>query len=204
MKYDENKYKVQQLPHPVLVHWILNPGLAINEVFLGQRIPKVLLIDKTSDEALANRNYVPCPSCGIIHSGKLWGRSNAFGHWLGFICPNCEKIIPCLWNVFSRVLLVLLFPIWFPLKKLYAERYKAFELSRYQKVQTQVDKPATTFTWIKMGFMFSFIMFALFAGTEYSINGITPDRLMRLASMNAIGGIFFGTTMWFVLGRKKS
>lgn len=66
MAYDENKYSVQKLPNPLLLHWILNPGLAINEVILGQRIPQVTLIDKTSNASLIERTYVPCPSCGAI------------------------------------------------------------------------------------------------------------------------------------------
>ena len=61
MDFDKNKYKVWKLPHPMLIHWILNPGLAFNELILGQRIPKITLIDKTSDAPLMERQYVPCP-----------------------------------------------------------------------------------------------------------------------------------------------
>ncbi len=49
MEFDKEKYKVWKLPHPMLLHWIINPGLAFNELILGQRIPKITLIDKTSD-----------------------------------------------------------------------------------------------------------------------------------------------------------
>lgn len=94
MDYDQDKYSIQKLPNPLLLHWILNPGLAINQILLGQRVPKILLIDKTSDALLMNRQYVPCPSCGAIHNGMLWGRGNAFGHWIGYICPNCEQKFP--------------------------------------------------------------------------------------------------------------
>ena len=40
MDFDTNKYKVWKLPHPMLIHWVLNPGLAFNELILGQRVPK--------------------------------------------------------------------------------------------------------------------------------------------------------------------
>ncbi len=203
MAYDKNKYRIQQLPNPLLLHWILNPGLAINEVFLGQRIPKVLLIDKTSTAPLVDRNYVPCPSCGAIHNGKLWAKGNAFGHWLGYICPSCEQKIPCLWNIFSFLLLAILFPIWFPLKKIYEQKYIAFELSRYKKAEVSATQPIGKFAWVKMGAVFGFFMFAFFVGAEYFRSGIIADKLVFLAAINAIGGLLFGGTMWFFLGRKK-
>lgn len=204
MAYDENKYRIQQLPNPLLLHWIFNPGLAINEVFLGQRIPKVLLIDKTSNAPLVDRNYVPCPSCGAIHNGKLWGKGNAFGHWFGYICPNCEQKIPCLWNLFSLVLLVILSPIWFPLKKIYEQKYIAYELSRYKKMEASAAQPISQFAWVKMGFVFGLLMFAFFISAEHFRAGITADKLQFLAAINAMGGLFFGGVMWFFLGRKKS
>lgn len=34
----------------MMLHWILNPGLAINELILGQRVPKVSLEDKSVDK----------------------------------------------------------------------------------------------------------------------------------------------------------
>ena len=79
MNFDKDKYKVWQLPHPMVLHWILNPGLTFNELILGQRLPKVMLIDKKGDAPLMERQYVPCSECN--------GR------------------IPGLWNLTSLVLL---------------------------------------------------------------------------------------------------
>lgn len=204
MRYDEDKYNVQKLPNPLLLHWILNPGLAINEVILGQRIPKVTLIDKTSNASLIERTYFPCPSCGAIHSGMLWGKGNAFGHWLGYICPGCEQRIPCLWNVFSLLLLAILSPLWFPLKKIYEQKYIAYELSRYKKAEANIAQSINKFTWIKMGASFGLLMLAFFVATEYFRGGMTLDKFVFLAIVNAIGGLFFGAFMWFFMGRKKS
>lgn len=111
MDFDKTKYKVWKLPHPLLLHWVLNPGLAFNEVILGQRIPKITLIDKTSDAPLIERQYVPCHHCGTIHNGLIWAKKGAFKNWFGLLCPECEKIIPCIWNITSLVLLALTFPI---------------------------------------------------------------------------------------------
>ena len=83
MDIDHNKYKVWKLPNLLLVHWILNPGLAFNELILGQRMPKVTLIDKTSDVPLMEKQYIPCPHCGAIHNGLIWSKKNAFGNWFG-------------------------------------------------------------------------------------------------------------------------
>lgn len=51
--------------------------------------------------------------------------------------------------------------------------------------------------------MFGFLMFAFFVSTEYFHAGITADKIVFLAVINAIGGLLFGGIMWFFLGRKK-
>ena len=46
MEFDKEKYKVYTWKNWMMLHWILNPGLAINELILGQRVPKVSLEDE--------------------------------------------------------------------------------------------------------------------------------------------------------------
>jgi hypothetical protein len=53
-----------------MLHWILNPGLAINELILGQRVPKVRLEDKTIDKPRIERVLIPCPHCETLHDGR--------------------------------------------------------------------------------------------------------------------------------------
>lgn len=65
MNYDTDKYKIYTWKSGVMLHWILNPGLAFNELFLGQRVPKVSLIDKTSDKPYMDRGFTPCPHCRL-------------------------------------------------------------------------------------------------------------------------------------------
>lgn len=108
---DPSSLKRVRLPNPLLLHWILNPGLAVNEVVLGQRIPRLMLRDPAQPYmSFDTTGFVPCPHCGAVHSVQLWDR-NRFGNWFGLVCPDCEGVIPCLWNLTSRVLLVLFFPI---------------------------------------------------------------------------------------------
>ena len=113
MQYDKNRFKIQAVPHPLVLQWILNPALIFNELILGQRIPKVMLIDEESDKPLMERTYIPCPHCETLNDSRLWGKRNSFGHWFGFVCPNCHQIIPCLWNIFSLAILAITFPLWY-------------------------------------------------------------------------------------------
>jgi hypothetical protein len=83
-----------------------------NELVLGQRIPKVSLIDKQSDSPLMEKQYVPCLHRNTIHNGLLWSKRNAFGCWFEHVCQSCHNIIPCLWNITSILLLTIAFPIW--------------------------------------------------------------------------------------------
>lgn len=55
MEYDKTKYKIWTWNNPVMLHWIINPGLAINELLLGQRVPKTMLIEKDSLKSLQEK-----------------------------------------------------------------------------------------------------------------------------------------------------
>ena len=85
---------------------MLNPGLAINELILGQRVPKIMLIDQISDKPFMERTYVPCPHCDTYHDGRTWSQQNntAFKNWFGLYCPNCGDIIPCIRNWTSALI----------------------------------------------------------------------------------------------------
>jgi len=100
-------------PNWMIVHWVLNPGLAFNEVVLGQRLPKLMLTCQSCPGTLLERQFVPCPHCGIVHDSRSWSGLHGFGNWLGIVCPECKKRIPCLWNLTSLVVLTLLSPLWY-------------------------------------------------------------------------------------------
>lgn len=105
MKYqfDKNAYKVYRWWHPAHLFWIINPGSVINELLLGQRIPKLSLLNKTSGKSKFESSYIPCPHCKSLHQSKKWAPQNntAFGNWFGLYCDNCGKTIPCLWSIWS-------------------------------------------------------------------------------------------------------
>lgn len=54
-----------------------------------------------------------------------------------------------------------------------------------------------------MGASFGLLMFVFFVAMEYFRDGITLDKFIFLATINAIGGLFFGAFMWFFMGRRK-
>lgn len=154
IQYDKNRFKIRAIPHPLVLHWILNPGLIFNELILGQRIPKIILIDEESDKPLMERTYVPCPHCETLNDSRLWGKGNSFGHWFGFVCPNCHQIIPCLWNIFSFAILAITFPLWYFPARFYRHRWIEKEKERLANVLERPLIPAKTVDWLFRGIVY--------------------------------------------------
>ena len=113
MKYDKEKYKIWNYKSPVILHWIINPGLVINELILGQTIPKVMLIEREGKKPFYQRSLIPCPHCGTMHNGLKWSSQNktAFKNWFGYYCDNCKEIIPVQRNLTSLIILIFDFSI---------------------------------------------------------------------------------------------
>lgn len=201
-------FKVWKLPHPILLHWVLNPGLCINEVLLGQRVPKISLIDEASDAPLTERTYVECPHCNTIHNCKLWGVGNTFRHYQGLYCVACEEKIPTLLNIFSLLFLILLFPIWKPLQLIYGARFKAWELERLRTAQAgasdQSDKPVEKVSGVKMGLNFGLFMGLYFLVTNIVRDGFTVSAFALALVLGIFCGVFFGGIMSWFANRKGS
>jgi DNA-directed RNA polymerase subunit RPC12/RpoP len=202
MKLDVNKYKVMKLPNLLLVHWILNPGLAFNELILGQRLPKITLIDKQSTDILANRNYIQCPHCQALHSSKRWGKGNAFFHYDGLYCPQCEEKIPTLLNLFTIILLVILFPIWKPLQLVFGERFKAWELSRLAKTEHFEHMPSKGVSGIKLGVYFGGAMSVFYIAQVGFMHEFNTHAVYAGLIGGTIGGLIFGVVMKIYLSQR--
>lgn len=201
-----SNFKSWELPSPNSLFWILNPVSVINEIVLGQRYPKTHLICKDCEEAFVERTYIPCPSCRTMHSQRLrWGIAGCL-KWRGLSCPSCGEAIPCFWNVFSLVLLAVTFPVWALPYYLHFRKRPLKPL--YQRVEGKppTPKPLTKKNWIYMGAAFGVFMFIFFS--LYPL--LTDDRVGDIwvrAIGGLIGGIvaglFFGFSMWFILGRRR-
>src|SRR5712671_261154 len=140
-----------ELPNWMLLHWVLNPGLAFNELVLGQRIPKVILICQSCQLPLMERQYIPCPKCGSIHDGRLWAGKSGFGNWLGIVCPTCSTRIPCLRNALSFLLLCVSAPVWYLPYRLY---FRDRTVSGPAHPPTVSPTIPNKIAWWKMGLSF--------------------------------------------------
>jgi hypothetical protein len=204
MDYDKSKYKLKNWKSFTFFHWIVNPGLAFNELVLGQRIPKRMLIDKTSNKPLMERTYVPCPHCETLHDGRTWSSKSGttFKNWFGYYCPQCGNIIPCLHNGLAYLILAITYPLWGWFKDDLKEQWKANQPARYEDVDTEYPQYEDA-SWIKMGLIFGGIIFAIFAGTEllWGSDHLTEALLMALGSSTA-AGLVFGLVMRYWMGLK--
>ena len=216
-EFDKEQYKVWNWKSFSFFHWIINPGVAFNELVLGQRVPKVMLIDRKSPKPLMERTYVPCPHCETIHNQSLWSHKNgnAFKNWFGLYCPTCGEVIPCLSNIVSRIILAITYPLWFWKKD--EAKVKWLEKQR-EKFQFITDEPALykDVPWGKMALGFGVTMFVImtlmFQGILYFLNPkgdnfiehyLDGPFLLLNAVIWTIGGMAFGLFIKYFNGKKS-
>jgi hypothetical protein len=193
-----------ELPNWQLVHWVLNPGLAFNELILGQRLPRLTLICDACDDPLAYRQYIPCPNCGVLHNVQSWGKRHAFGNWLGLPCPSCHRRIPCLWNATSILLLLVLFPIWYLPYRFYFRDRPIAAFRPNEKNRTSELKPRWA---MRAGILFGALMF-LFMSVVPSIvryvhtGQVVAFELIIGTLLWSLGGVTFGVAMHLLVSRR--
>jgi hypothetical protein len=203
-----------------LMYWhiILNPGMAFNELVLGQRIPQQLFVCKSCTSPLIDRGYVHCPSCDVFHAGRIWSHKNAFGHWLGYVCPSCGAGIPCLWNITSCIILAVTAPIWYlPVKRLKRTWVERQHKRIGQAKSDYIGKSDTPdpINYKRLGFLFGLMMFvgltlllppislmAMGKFTSYNLIAMTMISLFPNLVMCGIGGLGFGFVMRLMMQKK--
>jgi len=193
-----------ELPNWMLLHWVINPGLAFNELVLGQRIPKVTLICQSCRLPLVERQYVPCPSCGAIHDGRLWAGKRGFGNWLGLVCPACGKRIPCLRNAFAFVLVCVSAPTWYLPYRLY---FRDRPVSRPVQTPSASLPTLKKVAWSKMALLYGLLMWLITslvpATFIYAKTGSLPVMMLVVGGgLWLLGGVAFGFFMYLFLSRK--
>ena len=154
MQYEKNRFKIWALPHPLILHWVLNPGVMFGELIFGVRVPKVTLIDKKSDKPWMERCHIPCPHCETLNDQRLWAKWNGFGHWFGLVCPSCHQIIPCLWNIFSLAVLAITSPLWYFPVRFFRPRWLEKEKKRLAKVLERPLIQAKSVNWLFIGIFY--------------------------------------------------
>ena len=205
MEYDKSKFKIRNWKSAEMLHWIINPGLVFNEIILGQRLPKVMLIEKKSSKTFQEKTKIPCPHCGTLHSGLKWStKNNAFKNWFGLYCDNCGKTIPCLTNLTTFLLLGLTFPVWIWFKDKWKMTWLKKQPERYQNMDLEnVQNPFEEYGWIKLGlfwglfmYIFMVLLFPLIDG-----EGLSTWKVVLGIPIWTIGGIGFGYTMKLINGK---
>lgn len=207
MDYNKEKYKIWNWKSPVILHWMINPGLFVNELILGQTIPKVMLIEREGDKPFYQRSLVPCPHCGELHSGLKWSSYNktAFKNWFGFYCDNCTNIIPVQRNLTSLIVLAVTFPIWGWFVKSLKQKWLSKQPDRYRNIKLEIpEKKKSTKNWLKSGFFFGLFMFVVMQIIFPLIerDEITQRSLLIGIPVWMICGLAWGLTMKWWMNKK--
>jgi hypothetical protein len=207
MKFDSKKYKVYTWKNLLVLHWIINPGLAFNELILGQRVPKISLEDRASNKPRSERSITPCPHCNALHDSRTWSSENgtAFKNWFGLYCPTCGGIIPCVLNLTTIFVLIVSAPIWYWFYKPIRKYWLSKQPVRFTKVDAQkISNPFEAKGWIGQGLNFGLIMFALndliipiFSGKEMQLT-----KLLIGIPIWILGGMLFAYIMKLFLSKK--
>ncbi len=205
--YDKKKYKILDWKHPLIMHWIINPGVAFNELILGQTIPKVMLIEREGNKPYYKRNLVLCPHCNTLHSGLKWSSQNktAFKNWYGYYCDNCSEIIPVQRNLTTLLILTVTFPLWGWFRKSLKQRWLDKQPERFKALNLEIDeKKNTTKNWLKSGLYFSLYMYVIMVIIFPLIEQetITWKRLLISIPLWLIGGLGWGYTMKMWMNKK--
>jgi len=208
MKYDHKKWKVYTWKNWMMIHWMVNPGLVINELILGQRIPKISLLDKESDKPRIERSYIPCPHCHKIHDSRTWSSQNktAFKNWFGLYCSNCGNIIPCLMNIFSFMILAITFPIWGWFKKSLKNNWLKKQPDRFANLDIEnLPNPYEGTGWLKQGLFFGVFMYVFMdiIFPLFSNEVLTKRDLLIGIPIWLIGGLVFGFIMKLVMNKRN-
>ncbi|NJL11683.1 MAG: hypothetical protein HC913_00770 [Microscillaceae bacterium] len=200
LSFDRSRFNAWTWKHPFMLHWLLNLGLAFNELVLGQRVPKVMLIEKNTAKNLAERTFIPCPHCQTLHPGLTWRTetNTAFGNWFGLYCKHCGHVIPCLTNLSSALLLGLTFPLWFAWKEHGKTNWLRRQAKWYQNLDLSGNtNPFAGMGWIKEGLTFGLFMFVVMVCLLPWLFGeaITPKKIGIGLPIWLLGGLCYGYMM---------
>lgn len=207
MEFDKNTYKVYTWKNWMYLHYIINPGLAFNELVLGQRVAKVGLVEKNTDKPFIERNYIPCPHCKTLHGYEVWSGKRGFKNWFGLYCPNCRKIIPCIMNATSFILLAATSPLWYPFKNHLKKHWLKMQEMRFKNIG-ELQPVVMNYdgkNWIAGGLFFGLCMFvlnSLLFPYLFNKNIITEGLGISLA-VSLVGGLLFAVFMkWYMKSKK--
>lgn len=208
MAFDKDKYTIYSWKNWMVLHWIINPGLAFNELVLGQRVPKISLEDKTSDKPRVENTLVPCNNCKTLHDGRTWSAHNgtAFKNWFGLYCHTCGHIIPCVTNGLSLIILTITFPIWGWFKNTLKAKWLEKQPERYKNLDIDtIPNPFDKKSWVQTGLSWGAFMFLVmtFGLPYFSGQNITLKNVIIGLVLWTLTGLGFGYTMKLFMNKTK-
>lgn len=208
MLFEKEKYRRVSRYNIFGILWMLNPFSAFNELVLGRRIPKTILIERNNKKPRWERKVYPCPHCHTLHDARTWSFENKTdnGNWFGLYCPTCGKIIPCITSLFSWMLLVVSFPIWMGFRKRLKEKWLTHQPSRFLRISCEgMPAPYGLSHWFQNGIGWGAYMF-LVMGVLFPLiqrqTLVEKDMIFEL-SYWLIAGIGYGFCTKLFLDRLK-
>ena len=139
-----------------------------------------------------------------------WSGQNktAMQNWFGLYCDHCGKIIPCVINLTSLILLVVTAPLWYGFKEPLKRKWLGKQPARYEKLAVKND--TNTFAgygWIKEGLSFGFFMFIVMTFISNPLlmdeNPFTWRSLVSGLISWLVGGLLYGLIMKLFIGKTK-
>ena len=126
----------------------------------------------------------------------------AFRNWFGLYCDNCGKIIPCLTNLTSYIILGLTFPIWYWFKESLKTKWLEEQKTRFSKplILTQADV-----NWWYVGLRFGLTMFVMMTIIFPLVlgEGLTQRKILIGIPIWITAGLIFGIIMKVFIGKRK-
>ena len=206
MDFDKDRYKIITWKNGMVLHWILNPGLAINELILGQRVPKIYIEDRLSDKSFFERTFIPCPHCNMLHDYRTWSLQNktVFKNWFGLYCYKCGQVIPCTMNLFTFLILIITYPLRFWYWDSLKDKWLAAQPKRFQNLDLLTIPKQGKRQWIKTGLIWGLFMFITmtFIFPYFQDDEITMTSIYIGVPIWTLGGLGFGYTMHFYTKKK--
>jgi hypothetical protein len=191
--------QVWALPKFTLLHWIINPGLAVNELVLGQAIPRETYICNDCNKPLMDRSYFHCPTCDSFHNSKIWSGKNAIGRWFGYLCPRCTQPIPRLWNLTSLLILGITMPIWWIPAQTLRPKWIAKEKRRMNVDPEGLIPPPVEVKWYEAGLCFGITTGLLITLFNIFLGSGDLQRVMWKALFSVPVWIIMGLVFGFVM-----
>lgn len=161
-------------------------------MILGQRIPKITLVERDSSLPLENRTKVPCPHCGELHPQAKWATQDLCNkNWFGLYCDACGNLIPCHTNLTHFVLRTLTAPLWIGFVSKWKREWLAKQPARYASLALEdTSLHNRSIDWTAKGLSWGFFMFL-------SMNILFP--VIQGKNLHGMA-LFAGFLIWSLVG----